>query len=61
MPWAMETLGFQPVFAQTLLISHLCKRYWFHVFANVIGFTSLQTLLVSRLSKRYWFNVLANP
>ena len=37
MPWAMEILGFQPVFAQTLLVSRLC--------ANVIGFTSLQTLL----------------
>ena len=28
MPWAMETLGFQPVFAQTLLFTSLRKRYW---------------------------------
>ena len=60
MPWAMETLGFQPVFAQTLLVlvianviySRYCKRYLFSL---------LQTLLFSRPGKRYCFHVLANP
>lgn len=40
MPWAMETLGFQPVFAHTLLVSRPCTY--------VVGIVSLQTLLVSR-------------
>ena len=48
----METLGFQPVLAQTLLVTFLRKRYCFHVLAptllfsrpcaNVVGITSLQ-------------------
>ena len=37
MPWAMETLGFQPVFAQTLLFTSLRKRYCSRPCANVIG------------------------
>ena len=40
MPWAMETLGFQPVIAHTLLVSRPCTY--------VVGIVSLQTLLVSR-------------
>ena len=48
MPWAMETLGFQPVFAQTLLFTSLRKRYWSRSCANVIGHVLAQTLLFSR-------------
>ena len=52
LPWAMETLGFQPVFAQTLLVTSLRKRYWSRPCTYVVGIVSLQ---------RWWFHVLANP
>ena len=72
LPWAMETLGFQPVFAHTSLVSRLCAhvigftslrtRHWFHVYAH----TSLVSRLCAHvigftsLRTRHWFHVFAH-
>ena len=46
MPWAMEILGFQPVFAHTSLFSYLCKRYWFsHLYKSVNTYFSSYSIL----------------
>ena len=72
LPWAMETLGFQPVFAHTSLVSRLCAhvigftslrtRHWFHIFAHtsLVSRFCAHVIGFTSLGIRYWFHIFAH-